>query len=55
MDSIREWDSLSQIDLMLALDESFGLKSLSADDFVKLNSYENILKVVVALGEKRDR
>jgi len=43
MSEVPEWDSLTHMNLMLALCDEFTLGSLSAEDFVKLSSYVNIL------------
>lgn len=55
MKCVREWDSISHISLMLALDETFGLRGLSADDFVNLTSFDTILRALVALKANVDR
>lgn len=47
---VREWDSLSQMNLMVAIDEEFDLNNLSPEDFVKLTSFQIILKYIE--GEK---
>jgi acyl carrier protein len=43
MAKVREWDSLSQMNLMVALHEEFDLNNLRPEDFVKLTSFKIIL------------
>ena len=46
MATLREWDSFSHMLLMLALDEEFGLKNLTSDDFAKLTSFQKISEFI---------
>ncbi len=44
-DDIQDWDSLSQISLVCALEEDFGVK-FSLEELQQLNSVENIIKIL---------
>jgi acyl carrier protein len=46
MASVWEWDSLSHMELMLSLDEEFGLNNLSPKDYVNLTSFNKILELI---------
>jgi acyl carrier protein len=43
MSGIREWDSLTHMNLMLALREEFAIRSFMPEDFIKLTSFDAIL------------
>ncbi len=42
---IPDWDSMSILIVMSIIDEHFGI-SISADDFIKINSIGDILSIV---------
>jgi acyl carrier protein len=42
-----EWDSLAQLTLIAELDEKFGV-SIEGDEFEKLRTVDDLVKVVVA-------
>ena len=46
MASVWEWDSLSHMELMLSLDEEFGLNNLSPKEYVNLTSFYKILELI---------
>jgi acyl carrier protein len=46
MASVWEWDSLNHMELMLLLDEEFGLNNLSPEDYVNLTSFHKILELL---------
>ena len=46
---IPEWDSLGHLNLMLALEDAFGVE-LSIDDMSRLNSVGAILKHIEAMA-----
>ena len=46
-DDIEEWDSLSQIELLLAIEERFSIK-FSLEDASSIHSVGNIVDAVVA-------
>ena len=46
MASVWEWDSLSHMELMLLLDEEFGLNNLSPEDYVNLTSFQKIFELI---------
>jgi acyl carrier protein len=46
MACVWEWDSLSHMELMLSLDEEFGLNNLRPEDYANLTSFHRILDVI---------
>jgi len=44
MASLTNWDSFSHMELMIELQDQFGLGKLDGDDLMRLVSYEKILK-----------
>ena len=44
MASLTNWDSFSHMELMVELQDKFGLKKLNGDDLIRLLSYVEILK-----------
>ncbi len=41
-DNIDSWDSLAQVNLMMALEQTFDI-TLDVEDFIKLNSVKSII------------
>lgn len=48
-DDVSRWDSLQQMDLVLSLEEKYGI-SLDFTDIVKMNSVANIINVLKNKG-----
>ena len=48
-DDVGGWDSLKQMDLVLSLEEKYGL-SLEIPDILKMNSVANIIDVLKNRG-----
>ena len=44
--SIRTWDSLSHIDLIMTIEEKFSISKISPDEIVLMVNYENIKKIL---------
>ena len=42
---IEDWDSLTHVQLIVAIEKHFGLK-FSADDIMKLKNVEDIIKLI---------
>ena len=43
--NVAGWDSLKHMDLILSIEENFGIR-LEADDIVKMTNVENITKIL---------
>ncbi len=50
MKSLKKWDSLRHMDLVLAIEESFELPRLSMDDIVAMISVASIKEILQAKG-----
>ena len=50
MNTVEEWDSLKQMQIILAVEEEFGIK-LSEDDLFNLNS---VGKLINAINKTQD-
>ena len=48
-DTNDAWDSLAQVNLMLAIEDTFGV-SLDVEDFMSLTSVEGIVRYLQAQG-----
>ena len=44
-ENIEKWDSLAQLNLIMAIEEEFGFK-LSDDEVIKMTNFESILKII---------
>ena len=48
-DEVESWDSLKQMDLVLSLEQEFGV-TLEIQDIVKMDSVANIIEVLTSKG-----
>lgn len=46
MQTVREWDSLKHIALMMAIEEEFGIPKITPDEIVKMTSIAQIKTVL---------
>lgn len=46
-ENIEKWDSLAQLNLIMAIEEEFGFK-LSDDEVIKMTNFESIMKIIRA-------
>tara|TARA_B100001059_G_C17702757_1_gene511028 strand:- start:630 stop:860 length:231 start_codon:yes stop_codon:yes gene_type:complete len=46
-ENIEKWDSLAQLNLIMAIEEEFGFK-LSDDEVIKMTNFESIMKIMRA-------
>lgn len=49
MDNIEKWDSLKHINLIIAIEEQFGI-AVSADDIVEMTSFAKIRHILRGEG-----
>ena len=50
MESIRCWDSLSHIELIMTIEEEFNIPKILPDEIVFMVNFENIKKVIKDKG-----
>ncbi len=48
-ENCEDWDSMNQVNIVLELQDEFGIK-IPMDDVMKLNSYSNILEYIKKNG-----
>lgn len=48
-EDVESWDSMNQINLILALESEFGVK-LSVDDAIRMNSVQAIMETLEKYG-----
>lgn len=53
MQNTPEWDSLRHMQLVLALEQNFGVGPLSAEDIVAMTSFANIASILDRAAGKR--
>ena len=45
MDDVANWDSLTHMNLIVAIEDEFGIE-ISGDDIAEMTSFESIKKIV---------
>ena len=50
MESVDEWNSLSPIELMMALEEEFEVINITSDEIVEMTTYASIKRTLQAKG-----
>lgn len=50
MESVDEWNSLSHIELMMALEEEFEVINITSDEIVEMTTYASIKRTLQAKG-----
>ena len=46
-ENIEKWDSLAQLNLLMAIEEEFSIK-LSDNEVVKMTDFESIMKIILS-------
>lgn len=46
IDSHKSWDSLRQMQIIVSIEENFGLEPLSVDEIVEMTSFKRIKEIL---------